>query len=54
MIPEPPSADLVQFAEIAGINLVYIQVENIKWILTLQLASKRSSILNGSLLIPDL
>ena len=28
MIPEPPSADLIQFAKMAGIDLVYIQVDN--------------------------
>lgn len=28
MIPEPPSADLFQFAKMAGIDLVYIQVDD--------------------------
>ena len=26
LIPEPPSADLVDFAKVAGIELIYIQV----------------------------
>lgn len=31
LIPEPPSADLVEFAKVAGIELIYIQVSCIQY-----------------------